>query len=215
METKNEILKELEELSPRLAAMRKSNPFSIPDNYFTTLHGRIVAAVKAQGVEAELIEAPQLLAKRTEENPFTVPYGYFENFSAKMLQKVRDEKTTPVKRIREYFQYSLRPVYALAALPVAALLIIAIMLFKPQHNNNTQVAAVSSVANPQINNLTAQDIQAYLSSNLTSIDEQSIVEQISIQKDKSLVGQADARLDVNDPSLIDVSSVDLSSIENL
>jgi hypothetical protein len=207
METKNEVLKELEELSPRLAAMRKSNPFSVPEGYFTSLQGQIIAAYKAQSVDAELTETPQLQAQHAQENPFTVPYGYFENFSGKMLEKVKHEKTTPVKRIQEYLQYSIRPVYSLAALPIAALLVIAIILFKPQHDNSSSTVAQAT--------LTSQDIQAYLSSNVTSIDEQSIAEQITIQKGKPLIGQADTKLEVNDPSLIDVSNIDLSSIENL
>lgn len=211
METKNDILKELEALSPRLAAMRKVNPFSVPQGYFTSVEGHIVAAVKAQSVEAELSDAPQLQAIKTEENPFTVPYGYFENFSGKMLEKVRSEKTTPVKRIQEYLERSIRPVYALAALPIAALLVIAIMLFNPQHNSAPAVATLNNPATT----LTAQDIQAYLSNNVASIDEQSIVEQISIQKGNPLTGQVDTKLEVNDPSLIDVSTVDLSTIENL
>ncbi|HMU08838.1 MAG TPA: hypothetical protein PKC54_02460 [Ferruginibacter sp.] len=83
MESTNDILNELKELSPVLATMEKVNVFTVPEGYFERLSGDIMAGI---GYEKESITAiPPAL--KTED----VPEGYFENLADTILAKVKGE----------------------------------------------------------------------------------------------------------------------------
>lgn len=51
MDRKEEIKKELEELSPFLSKLKKENPFEVPANYFEQLPGQIMEQAKLTPVE--------------------------------------------------------------------------------------------------------------------------------------------------------------------
>ncbi|HWB63742.1 MAG TPA: hypothetical protein VG603_09550 [Chitinophagales bacterium] len=90
METRNDILKELQEIAPRLASVEKTNPYQLPENYFAQFQSSLMEKIKLGEVGAELKQvAPSLLqiekAKTTE-----IPAAYFSGFSGKLIQKIRE-----------------------------------------------------------------------------------------------------------------------------
>lgn len=74
MNQPNDILNELTELSPALAAISKVNVFSVPDGYFDHLSS--------------------ILLLQTAEKEFsTVPQGYFNDLSANIMARIKQEET--------------------------------------------------------------------------------------------------------------------------
>lgn len=92
----NDIHKELNEIAPMLAALEKSNPFKVPDGYFSNLENRTMDAL---GKKPVLAKSP--------------PAGYFEGLSDKILEKV-DTEVKP----------KIIPLYRRTWLSVAASLIV-------------------------------------------------------------------------------------------
>lgn len=206
MKLQNDIKKELSSLSPLLAEKEKKNPFSVPDNYFNELDHKILFALKNNSVESELEETTQLKSLRSRGNAFDVPYGYFEQLPEKISARIVTEgKTAVIRPLQKYFQHSFRSGKMLAAVSVAAALIVVFLLFKPQPITTT----------PQNNTITlsSEEVQNYLNANIISIDEQSISGQITTYQ--SLAGFNNMELDESDLSLIDVSQIDLTTLQNL
>jgi hypothetical protein len=73
---------ELEHLSPVLAAIPKTTPFSVPENYFSHLATGLPALVN----DGEAL--PEILKSHTKQMPYTVPSGYFEGLTAQVAAKV-------------------------------------------------------------------------------------------------------------------------------
>lgn len=99
METREEILKELKEIAPKLSAIEKRNNYSVPENYFAGFSASILELVKPQTVTEELKALAPELAKFNKKEVQEVPSGFFENFSAQMLKKVQQDElaeTAPV-----------------------------------------------------------------------------------------------------------------------
>ena len=72
----NEILLELQALSPTLAGISNKNIFSVPQGYFETLSDKIL-----ENSEGELII-------HAKASIFQVPNGYFDNLSSLILDKL-------------------------------------------------------------------------------------------------------------------------------
>src|SRR5580700_1455001 len=89
METRDDILKELKEIAPKLASLDKTNPYVEPENYFLNFKNSILEKVKLNEVREELkVVAPSLLG--LEKNfSVEVPVTYFGNFSGDLLKKIR------------------------------------------------------------------------------------------------------------------------------
>jgi hypothetical protein len=71
MHLNSNILKELEELSPTLAALPRTNVFKVPDGYFEGLSGEL------------LLKATQSAAT------YSVPEGYFDQLAGQILSKLK------------------------------------------------------------------------------------------------------------------------------
>lgn len=193
MKPHNDIKNELSTLSPLLANREKKNPFSVPDNYFSDLDNKIISTLNNETIESELEEAEQLRLFHSRENTFNVPKGYFEQLPGKISARIAVEKKTAVVR------------NLLAVVSVAAALVIVFLLFKPQ--DITTIPVNNPIA------LSSEEIQNYLSANIASLDEQSITGQITNYK--PLTEITDIKVDADDFSLIDVSQIDLTTIQNL
>lgn len=90
METREEILKELRELAPKLAELPKMNLYQAPNGYFESFG----AGMKVLVAEATAPVAPGQLesvlsALKDKKGTDTAPAGYFNTFSASLLQKIR------------------------------------------------------------------------------------------------------------------------------
>ena len=78
MENSIDILNELKELSPTIAAIEKVNVFRVPQGYFEYLGADIL-----MGIEAEN-RSPNIISPVNE-----VPAGYFDNLARSILTKIK------------------------------------------------------------------------------------------------------------------------------
>ena len=84
MNQSNEIIQELQDISPLLAQMQKVNVFEVPDRYFTGLAEKIATRV--------LLNQNDILnfnKKSTQQ----VPEGYFDSLSEAILLKIKKEES--------------------------------------------------------------------------------------------------------------------------
>jgi hypothetical protein len=80
METKNEILNEMNELSPTVAAIANANVYDVPEGYFSGLADEIIMQVKAE-----------YLLRQNVSVPYKIPENYFTGLSNNILSKIRSE----------------------------------------------------------------------------------------------------------------------------
>lgn len=93
MESREEILRELRDIAPRLATLNKVNRYVLPANYFAHFTGRILLQVqtsKATPVN-ELETVAPLLTQLKKTDP-ALPTGYFNSFSNKLIDKIRESE---------------------------------------------------------------------------------------------------------------------------
>lgn len=100
MESTNDILNELKDLSPVLAAMEKVNVFTVPEGYFERLSGDIVAGI---GYEKGITATISSDVRTTD-----VPDGYFENLAETILAKVKGENAADELRTLSPMLYSIQ-----------------------------------------------------------------------------------------------------------
>jgi len=80
MENGIDILNELREISPTLAAIEKVNVFSVPDGYFEYLSTDILLGIDVEN---------GLLNLNANDPSAEVPAGYFENLAGSILGKIK------------------------------------------------------------------------------------------------------------------------------
>jgi hypothetical protein len=83
MENRNNILKELRDISPVVADISRQAPYAVPAGYFEGLANRLLQLVKAGETSSVLPKA---------NNPYEVPQGYFEGLANTILQRVKAEE---------------------------------------------------------------------------------------------------------------------------
>ena len=71
--------------APRLAAMAKSNPFAVPNNYFESVDEAILSTIFLDG-----------LKQNTNNNSFEIPQNYFEDLTKRIETTIRMSEL-PVK----------------------------------------------------------------------------------------------------------------------
>lgn len=80
MKISEQILNELKEVSPMLAAMERINPFAVPEAYFSGLSERLLINAKIYAEQADT---------SIHSNNLRVPDGYFDNLSSQVLNKIK------------------------------------------------------------------------------------------------------------------------------
>ncbi len=85
METRNDILNELREVSPVLAAMSKTNVFTVPAGYFDSITDAMLLLVNE--------EQNSVLAGIQKQNTH-VPEGYFDSLADNILNKIKAQEAT-------------------------------------------------------------------------------------------------------------------------
>jgi len=80
METKANILNELEQISQAVATIGNRNVYSVPDGYFNNL-------------PAEMLVKVQMLNVQANPMPYSVPDGYFDGLAGSIMDKIRLKKT--------------------------------------------------------------------------------------------------------------------------
>lgn len=96
MDSKNNILQELQELNSRLA-IAPSNPYTIPSGYFDGLLEQVMRRIKAlEATDAteELGHLSPVLSRVSKQTPYTVPAGYFENAENRIAIATAGELST-------------------------------------------------------------------------------------------------------------------------
>lgn len=91
MESRKNILKELQELSPALASSYPLHvPYTVPEGYFGQLPETILAMVRTpDNAAAELETLSPLLRGISKTPPFHLPEGYFKDLSENTLAETK------------------------------------------------------------------------------------------------------------------------------
>jgi hypothetical protein len=76
---------ELAAISPLLASLSKTMPFSLPEGYFEQFPAQLLQQIQEE-------ESVSPFAELTKTAPFSMPEGYFEQLSAQVMQKVRSRE---------------------------------------------------------------------------------------------------------------------------
>jgi hypothetical protein len=91
MQSKENIAEELKLISEPVAAIPRGSehPYALPQGYFEGLPGRIMEAIRAQGIISRNPGATTLHPHFVKDNPYAVPQGYFEGFAGKLLARIK------------------------------------------------------------------------------------------------------------------------------
>ncbi|WEK36420.1 MAG: hypothetical protein P0Y53_02815 [Candidatus Pseudobacter hemicellulosilyticus] len=92
MESRNEILNELQPLSPMLAAAPRNLPYQAPDGYFGQLPELLlqrVRALEADTAADELTALSPLLAGLSKKTPLSLPEDYFSGLTEQAMAGVQ------------------------------------------------------------------------------------------------------------------------------
>lgn len=89
METRDNILNELKQIAPKLAAIERKNFYEVPNGYFADFKAVMLQQVNLSEVKQELKEIAPALLKTQSNTTAKVPQGYFSSFSAELMQKIR------------------------------------------------------------------------------------------------------------------------------
>ncbi len=87
MKISNDILKELQSISPVLASLERTNPFNVPAGYFDDLAEKIAAYTLLNN------ESPINFGKH---ETLRVPEGYFDSLSDQILAKIKNRSEETV-----------------------------------------------------------------------------------------------------------------------
>lgn len=82
MENRTDILNELKELSPAIAAIEKVNVFTVPEGYFECLGADIMMGIETEDGLSHTVSAVA-----------DVPAGYFDTLSDSVLSKIKAQET--------------------------------------------------------------------------------------------------------------------------
>ena len=206
MENRNDILNELKQLSPLLAERKKENLFIVPENYFSTVEENVMEKIQAESVSHELKNSG--LAAFKKQEMFEVPYGYFERLPNEILQKTSRKKSlTILESVSEYFQYSFRLTHLLAATPMLAVMILAIVVITKPVDEIETISPLAQISN--------EEISSYLSENISSLDESSIVAQMNEKSFNNLNAGIEVQNSDFEESLNDLNGITLDDIQNL
>lgn len=222
MENRNDILNELREISPVLAAAEKVNVYTVPAGYFNDLAGSILPLIKEEnspflsGINKQTGHVPEgyfdtladsilgkikaqeqeenypVLNKISNQNVYTVPPGYFETLSTDIIAKA----TQPQAKVVSMGKRSNWFKYAAAAVFTGVVMFGA---FKFMNKSKTEQLPDYVVAGQQIKNVdealetaAEEDIIKYLQKEGTDVDAALVAATID---EKELPSQEDYLLD--------------------
>jgi hypothetical protein len=167
-----------DELHHHLKNLRSNNVYKTPANYFDNFSSKILAKINVveDDVTEETNSISPLLGRIGKTNVLEVPAGYFDQLSNSILKN-----TKPVTKVIRLQTRNVFLRYAVAAMLIVAFCIIAIKFSnKPTENNGTYAAVESSISkgikmddkkfDETLNNLSEDDIAAYLQKNGTEAD---------------------------------------------
>ncbi|WP_207429716.1 hypothetical protein [Pedobacter sp. SYSU D00535] len=175
--------------APKLAAMERSNPFTVPENYFDTLSEQLQARINIENITAsdtasgltvpedyflsleERIHLSVKLAQMKEQIPaegFDIPEGYFDNLEQRILAQTTAVPMQQEAKVKRLFPTWIK--YAAAACITA---VIGVGVFM---NNNRQN---SPAAEAELSHIPEEEIVQYLQAYSAPGDGTMIVEHLS------------------------------------
>jgi hypothetical protein len=89
MKSREEILRELLEIAPKLASLDKVEFYKVPEKYFTYFQKRMLDKVKTNEVTEELKSFAPNLSGLDKQIETPIPANYFTAFSSGVLNKIR------------------------------------------------------------------------------------------------------------------------------
>lgn len=171
MSKSEEIIKELEDVSPFLLTVPRVNVFTVPEDYFTYL-----ALNTIKKITGKADACPVQLKDKQKTNPFNVPEGYFDELAGNMLNRVKEEPQGKVVSMRSKMW-----TYAAAAVIAMILLLGAFLMFE---NSTSETSLYSSSVEKYSNyrdlaegiaSLTNEEIAAYLETNGNIMDNERLL----------------------------------------
>ncbi len=145
--------------APQLAAIGKTNPFTVPPQYFNDLHERLNTLVQLDLIndntgfivpDEYFNNLPALLEKRIslvadqKESEFSVPEGYFNSLPGRIQSNLPHKTDAKVIRLRTWMQYV-----------AAACITIAVgtgVLLNTKQESTVQVVGLSAIPDEEIIN---------------------------------------------------------------
>lgn len=151
----NRMHEDWEKEAPKLAGIERTNPFSVPDDYFAILSSAIQTAAKAEELKDQV-----------KTDGFSVPAGYFENLEKRIANRITTEDLTEhkpvVRRLKlGWVQYA-----------AAACLLIAVSFGILITNQNNKIER-------QLHGIPETEIVQYLQLNSDASDTPVIIENLS------------------------------------
>jgi hypothetical protein len=89
METREDILNELNEIAPKLASLHKTSTYHVPESYFDEFRHIMMERVLLGEVKHELKSVAPVLSSISKSNTKPAPANYFNSFSDNIVQKIR------------------------------------------------------------------------------------------------------------------------------
>lgn len=161
MPSLDNISSEIASLSPDVAQLPKSIPFSLPQDYFESFPTRLIQTILNEASEKDFIKLSPLLRSLKHENPYTIPEGYFNNLKVEIPRN--QAPVIGIKRFGAWVKY---------AAAACLLGIIASVFFVSKTENGNQLASRSNEAETFQQKLSPDAIALYLE----EMDNLSVVE---------------------------------------
>jgi hypothetical protein len=161
MKNRDDILKELREIAPKLSELRPDNVYSVPENYFTQFRVSTLEKIRAFEVQNELQALAPNLAALKKKGAKQVPANYFEAFPLQILNKVSIQKPESSKApqssgLSEWLNrlpgFLFKPKYITAFAGSTALLIVAAMMFLKVEQCTDLECKMASLTDEEISN---------------------------------------------------------------
>ena len=89
MSSTQSILSEIQAISPAVANLPKTNPFSVPDQYFENNISNTISLIKGKDLNNQNEALNINLPIDENKNLFDLPKGYFESFGNELMNKIR------------------------------------------------------------------------------------------------------------------------------
>lgn len=193
---------ELNGLSPLLAGLPRTTPYTVPENYFSNLSQTIPALITED-------EAPVMLQGMSKTLPYSVPDGYFENLPAQILSKLPKPETKIISMgSRRWMRYA-------SAAMVAGLMAIAGIFYFNSGSKPSIDAAKQPTAwvASKLKDVSNKDLEEFIkTTDVTTASTQTAQSGVSTQDVRKLLN------DVPDEDLnaflseVPVETEDLSSV---
>jgi hypothetical protein len=194
MEDLNNIVSELSSISQPVADLPNNNPFSLPEDYFSTFPAKLLSRIEQENTSFQTLSP--LLESLKKENPFVVPENYISSFKVSIPQK--EGLLVPFFSIKNMLKYA-----------AAAAIVGIIATFAVLSNKTEEKTAVAFTA--EQSSISEEAFAFFLSESGLSENEQN--QNIEIDLSESLLVNLNPKL--ISEILTEIPENDISTYMNL